>query len=290
MDWPRARAILLAALLLVNLVLAYAIWGPSGIFPELTGVPLRQQVQQVRATLLERGFDLTAQVPPTPGPMSFLRVEYKPTLVIPNGADEPSVKPIPAREAVEQGPSLEPATQAVVYRPRASGRATRELKLDNEAQVKAEVQQYLQAERLLPGDAMYTGYYPQAASGTAILEYVPSFQGHPVFSGYLRAEVSSRGIESVTLLWVQPRGFKEAPPKAVRAASEAVLRLVGHLERTGGTRQVVSDIRLGYYAGRSLTALQAGAVNGWDTVPVWRIRLSDGAVYFINAFNGELES
>ncbi|HWI53914.1 MAG TPA: hypothetical protein VNT01_17380, partial [Symbiobacteriaceae bacterium] len=119
-------------------------------------------------------------------------------------------------------------------------------------------------------------------------EYVPFFGGLPVYSGYVRAELSAHGVEKVTRFWVVPRNYTGAPAKQVRPPREALLRLAGRLAST--KTRTVTDIQLGYYAGRTLSLAQSDEVHGWDTVPVWRITLDGGDTYYINAFNGEWES
>lgn len=299
MDWPRARGILLIAFLLVNLILAYSVWGPTALFPDVIGSQTRQQAIQVRTRLSERGFDLAVGIPPTPGPMRFLRVEYRPTLEFPNTGIEPSLRPQSSIETPmplafdgalgHPVPSIEKGTQALIYRPNATGTAELDVRLDHHNELEQDVRRYLRAEQILPAGAQFSGVFPKPTGGV-VVEYNPVFDSYPVFSGFVRTDVSTRGIETITKLWVQPKQYKDAPSKAVRPAAEAVLRLAGHLERSTNSRRTITDIRLGYYAGRALTALQADVINGWDTVPVWRISLDTGEVYFINAFNGELES
>ena len=300
MDWPRARAVLLVALTLVNLLLAYSIWGPSGVFPELSGTPHQQQVEQVRSVLLDRGFELTAQVPRTPAPMPFLRVEYRPTLEAVKRQYELPLREVSAFPATssplafsgsadELKPSMDPKSQVVTYRPAGQGRAGREFSTHNLADLEKEVQRYLRGEGLLPQGAQLSAAYVRQGTGVTVVEYVPTYEGVRVFSGYVRAEISARGVETVTQFWVQPLGFKDTGTKPVRPASEALLRLIGHLERTGSPRTDIAEIQLGYYAGRALSTQESGFINSWDTVPVWRIRLGTGDIYYINAFNGELE-
>lgn len=300
MDWPRARAVLLVALTLVNLLLAYSIWGPSGVFPELSGTPHQQQVEQVRAILLDRGFGLTAQVPRTPAPMPFLRVEYRPTLEAVQRHYELPLRGVTASPATsgplafsgsanELKPSMDPKSQVVTYRPAGQGRAGREFSAHNLVDLEKEVQRYLRGEGLLPQGAQLSAVYVREGTGVTVVEYVPVYEGVRVFSGYVRAEISARGVETVTQFWVQPLGFKDTGTKPVRPASEALLRLIGHLERTGSPRTDITEIQLGYYAGRTLSTQESGFINSWDTVPVWRIRLGTGDIYYINAFNGELE-
>lgn len=276
MDWPKARAILLAAFLVVNLVLAYAIWGPSAAPSGVAGAP---DLDQIRARLLESSLVLptSVDVPRVPAAMQFLHVEYRPTPEI----------PAPSGEVSGTAPDDKPDTQAYVYRPGATGDAARVVNLESPSQVQRAANDYLHQLGLLPDDAVVSGVYPRPESSTAVVEYVPTYAGVPVFSGFIRAEVSHRGIESVSVLWVEPRGYTQAAPKAIRPVGEALLRLAGRL---AGESNVITDIQLGYYAGRSLTATQAGSIQGWDTVPVWRFRLDSGDVYYINAFNGEWES
>lgn len=279
MDWPKARAILLAAFTAVNLILAYFIWGPSGVLPGVTDATHQQVVEQVRSTLAERGIILPSSVtvPRTPGPLRFIYVEYRPT-------------PADSTARVELSGGVDPETQAMVYQLDAIGSAARELKLENRHQVQQAVEEYLRFQRLLPEGAVLSSVLPQADMGYLVVEFVPSFDGYPVFSGYVKAEVTTRGIEAVKQLWVQPRGYTDAPAKAVRPATEALLRLAGRLQPTGSHPLTIDQVELGYYANRSLTVAQPDEVNGWDTVPVWRISLDTGEVYYINAFNGEWES
>lgn len=299
MDWERARAILLVAFALVNAILAYSIWGPSEAFPGVSEAPHQKQIEQVRGTLLQRGLVLpdTVAVPRTPAPMQFLHVEYRPTPEFQPGSAElsgrangPAESPEGAGPYSFLAPTIEKETEALVLSPLATGNAARDVKLENRLHVQQVVEEYLRRESLMPQRASFTGIFPQPETGHLIVEYVPVFQEYPVFSGYVRVEVSSQGIERLKLYWVQPGGYTDAPPKAVRPAVEALLRLAGRLGGSGVKPRVVTDIQLGYYAGRSLTDEDGTTIHGWDTVPVWRISLDTGEVYYINAFNGEWES
>lgn len=294
MDWPRARAILLAAFAVVNLILAYSIWGPSALTADLTDMPQSQTPSQLRFTLAERGLILpvSISIPRTPAPMQFLHVEWPQTPAYSEwNAEDISVSPEPALRSVEHlQPTRDPATLATVFWIDAKGTAGREVQLDNRDQVQRFADEYLRQVALLPPGARLSGVFPRSDRGTVIVEYVPFYDNLPVYSGYVRAEVSERGVESISILWVVPRGYTEAPAKAIRPAGEALLRLAGRLSTTTVKPRTVTEIQLGYYAGRTLVPAQAGDVHGWDTVPVWRIVTDTGEVYFINAFNGEWES
>lgn len=299
MDWNRARTILLIAFTLVNLVLGYAWLRPDTGLPTVAGPSVRAQEEQVRAKLSDRGLVLPSGVtlPSPPDSMRFLRVEYQSDPFIDTAVPEFSGKGKPISEAAsvvdgrparQVEPTFDEATQATVYTPAAMGEAARDLKLENRSQVRKAADDYLRAQGLLPQTAYPSGIFPQEQ--VLVVEYVPQYQGIPVFAGYIRAEVSTRGIERVTQFWVRPLGYKGTAPKPVRPAAEAVLRLAGHLERTGQSVRTIVDVRLGYYAGRSLAEVPSDSIRAWDTVPAWRITLDNGAIYYINAFNGELES
>lgn len=291
MDWPRARAILLAAFAVVNLILAYSIWGPSNLTPD-DSAPQVQSATQLRAMLMDRGLVLptTVVVPRTPPPMRFLHVESVPTPEMEEWFAALFGETARGRTTNLQylRPVTDPETKAMVIWANALGPAARDVKLDNRDQVLKVAEDYLQHVALMPKDARFGGFYPRKEKDSVMVEFVPYFEGFPVYSGYARVEVSSRGVESVTKLWVMPRGYTDAPPKAVRPAGEALLRLAGRL--SGLTPRTITDIQLGYYAGHALASAESGDVHGWDTVPVWRFILDNGDVYYINAFNGEWES
>jgi hypothetical protein len=296
MDWPKARAILLAAFSALNLLLALVVWGPEWLFPSYAEQSYREQVERHRETLAAGGLVLPASValPRTPGPMRFLRVQYQPTPEIPVEAGELYQKVLPLKgvrwhEGYDPRTAvIDPETQAVVYEPAAQGAAARPLNLENLKEVQQAVEEYLQQQNLLPRGVSLSRVFTRKGPLSAVVEYVPMFDEWPVFSGFVKVEVSPKGIERVTKFWVEPRGYTSSP-KEVRPALEALLRLAGRLE-VGKGQRMVTDIRLGYYANRALTVVESEGVQGWDTVPVWRITLDGGEVFYINAFNGEWES
>lgn len=294
MDWQRARAILLVAFAVVNLVLAYSLWGPENSLLALAEPSNRVQIEQLRTRLSDRGLALLPGIllPATPPPMRFLRVEYSSDLAFSLPAYEQFVGEFPEafgrRGSHGLNPTLDPETGALVFRPSATGAAAYEVKLDSPSQVRQVAEDYLRNQLYMPPDGSLAGVFPREDG--MMVEFVPHFQGLPVYSGYIRVDVSSRGVERVILFWASPVGYKEMPPKAVRPAAEALLRLAGHLERTGERTRTILEVRLGYYSGPSITAPVSDGISAWDTVPVWRITLDNGMVYYINAFNGELES
>jgi hypothetical protein len=295
-DWPKARAILLAAFTVVNLILAYSIWGPASLPLGVFDSSNQQSARQLREKLLAGGLVLPASVtvPHNPPPMRFLHVEALPTPdfnewtaeIFGGTAVSGSRSPIGLDDHLK--PAIDPDTHATVLWPHATGPAAREVRLDNKEQVQKAADDYLRQIAFFPPGARFSGIVSKPDTDTVTVEYVPFYDELPVYSGYVKVEVSARGIESVSKFWVVPRGYTDAPPKAVRPAEEALLRLAGRFMQV--KQSTITDIQLGYYAGRALTQSQSGDIHGWDTIPVWRITLDSGDVYYINAFNGEVET
>lgn len=285
MDWTRARAILLAAFAVVNLILAYALWGPKGEMNP-SEPTARSQMVQLRTRLDERGLLLPSGItlPTTPPPMHFLRVEFRPDPPKPDAAPEP-FEGVTARASLRV--RYDPTTRETVLEP-ARAEAKTQVDLSDRGGLLRAAEEFLRQYDLLPDDVQLSGIFLREDG--AVVEFVPAHEGLPVFSGYLRVYLSQRGIERAVMHWVEPVGFKEGAAKAVRPAAEALLRLAGHLQADGEQVRTIVDVRLGYYSGPSVTVPAAEEISAWDTVPVWRITLDNGQVYYVNAFNGELES
>jgi hypothetical protein len=279
MDWARARLILLVAFTAVNLSLSYFIWGVDGTSGLTASRDSRQQLDKLRVDLAQRDVHLAPSVtiPPTPEPMSFLRVVHRP--VSPTAVQNP------------EGASLlvDPHTGVLTFRPSARGQAAREIKLENRAQVQQVALEYTRSTNLLPAEAQFLGLYPQPRTGFLRAEYAPTFGGLPIFSGYVWVDISPRGIETITRFWVEPEGLKEGSAKAVRPASEAILRVADLLAKGDGER-VITGVRLGYYAGPAIAGSLSSLIRAWDVVPVWQIRVGDSRIYYVNAFNGQIEN
>ena len=286
MDWTRARAILLVAFTVVNLLLAFFLWGPKGNLA--TAEPTaRWQLVQLQARLDERGLLLPSGIalPTTPDPMYFLRVEFRPYPGKREPAGEPSEGIVSASDVRYR---RDPGTRETVFEP-LDPRSTTVPDLSDSVALRSAAEQYLRSRGLMPAGAYFSGVF-RGESGGAVVEYVPQYDGLPVYSGYVRVYFSERGVTRAVQHWVEPVGLKEGTPKPVRPASEALLRLAGHLEQESEDVRTIVDVRLGYYSGPSVTVAAAGEISAWETVPVWRITLDNGMVYYVNAFNGELES
>lgn len=279
MDWARARLILLVAFTAVNLSLAYLIWGGAarGLMTDRTSS--RGERDRVQLDLATKGVQLDPAVilPTTPQPMSFLRVVHQPAAL--------------AGETIDGSPvTVDGQTGLLTVRPSGKGAAGRELKLENRSQAQQFATEYGRSINLLPPEAQVSGIYIQPRSGFLRVEYTPVWNGLPVFAGYIWIDLSTRGVETITRFWVVPEGPKEGTVKAVRPAQEALLRVADLLQASPANERKITEVRLGYYAGASIAGAPSTLIRAWDTVPVWQVRVGDTQVYYVNAFNGQLES
>jgi hypothetical protein len=278
MDWARARLILLVAFTAVNISLAYLIWGGTakGLLESRAGS--RGERDRIQLELANLGVQLDPAVilPPTPQPMSFLRVVHQPA---------------PSGELVDGTPvTVDSQTALLTARPSGKGMAGRELKLENRNQVQQFATEYGRSVNLLPPEAQVSGTYVQPRSGFLRVEYTPVWNGLPVFAGYVWMDLSTRGVETITRYWVVPEGVKEGQPKAVRPAQEALLRVADLLKASPTSERVITEVRLGYYAGPAIAGAPSSLIRAWDTVPVWQVRVGNTEVHYVNAFNGQLEN
>lgn len=279
MDWARARLILLVAFTAVNLSLAYLLWGGAARGLMADHATSRGERDRVQIELATRGVQLDPAViiPPTPQPMSFLRVFHQPATL--------------TTDTIEGSPvSVDSQTGMLTVRPSGKGAAGRELKLENLNQAQQFATEYGRSVNLLPPEAQVSGMYIQPRSGFLRVEYTPVWNGLPVFAGYVWIDLSTRGVETITRFWVTPEGPKEAATKAVRPAQEALMRVADQLQSTGATDRKITEVRLGYYAGPAIAGAPSSLIRAWDTVPVWQVRVGETQVYYVNAFNGQLES
>ena len=180
MDWTRARAILLAAFAVVNLILAYSLWGPKGEM-DPSEPTARSQLVQLRARLDERGLLLPSgvTVPTTPAPMRFLRVEFRQDPTKSGSSGEVS-------EGAADGAGLraryDAGTRETVLVPVNRDEQT-PVDLSDRVALREAAEDFLREHGLLPAEVQLSGIFLREDG--AMVEFVPAFEGLPVFSGYL---------------------------------------------------------------------------------------------------------
>jgi regulatory protein YycI of two-component signal transduction system YycFG len=122
--------------------------------------------------------------------------------------------------------------------------------------------------------------YTQMSQKGLVLNFRQEYDGFPLYAGYLQLFMRGLKPEGCYLYCLEPVGFAEQKREAIPPTT-ALLRLIEAYK--GGTQETsIIDFSLGYYS-REYDA------ERWEIPPVWRIRLDNGEVFYINAFTGNLE-
>lgn len=288
MDWQRARGLLLLTFTLVNAILAYALWQPLSSQPVANLGLGTFQLREVQAQLAGQGFYLEATLPRAGRVIPFLRVSPPaPTTTQelfalfeelaragPGGGQEASW-PLP--------PVVTRGDGTVVFQPeRPWGPAVR---VESQSALRQAADEFVRRSGVAGAVELRLARVYYTAPGRGVVEYVPVYQGVPIFAGSLRVVIGARGVEEASAFFPRPEGFR-GEPKGVLDPTEALLRLAGHLKVGTQTEDGVSftGVELGYFAQPQFSA------SAWDTYATWRILTGSGDVYYVNAFTGEVEA
>lgn len=121
----------------------------------------------------------------------------------------------------------------------------------------------------------YTGFDEKGK----VLFFRQEYESFPFYAGYIYFSLLEKN-PAVQFYRLEVVGFAKQKREVI-PSSMALLRF---LERYEGseTGESIVDFSLGYYT-REYDAQR------WEIPPVWRIRLNNGEIYYINAFTGNPE-
>lgn len=114
-----------------------------------------------------------------------------------------------------------------------------------------------------------------------ILHYVQTFEGRPLYSGYLDAILEHNTLVALEIYWLEPEASFQEREMEVIPVTEALQRLIELLGPSPRPCRIIKA-DLGFYS-RNFDAEE------WEVPPVWRFLFENGESYFINAFTGNLE-
>lgn len=278
----------MTAFTLVNAFLAYQLWGGSGRLAGALVPSLPAQLQEVRDRLAAGNIQLASPIPTAVPPLTFLRVKRpeldRERLIKDFFADRSDLviqnegQVFVARSRSEDIKISPRGT--MVYRNQGLSAAAPEGGFDRGA-ARQKAEEFLREHYGLPADARLDFVNAIGDGSRYKVEYVQQREGLPVFSGRISLTLSSGGIEQMKIDWLTFQGAS-SPAKKVIPATEALLRLAGHLEAQNKQGVIFESVQLGYYS-------PPYDAEEWDILPVWRVRTDSGETYYINAFTGELE-
>lgn len=313
MDWPRAKAILIVAFLLLDALLGVRVW------QERTGAAYAPAAAvdgaaRVREALRREGIVVAGDLPlRTPRALPRLRVRprgmdadrlgaaFFPAAE--GGAEAAGSGAREARVFVRGGERLTILPQGLVLYERRDASSSVPNALDAAAAARAAAD-FLRERGLLTRDlaADFTLPAPGGRPGRYDVFFVQRYRlpgvlsaERPVFTGYVGVEVAGEAVQALEAFLVDVEGPVGGRRRVIGA--EAALRaLAAHLAMAPGgpaagsgstpageRRLLVERVELGFWGG---TAPGAGA---WDLSPSWRLLTKDGRVYFVDAYAGRVE-
>ncbi|MGE5589302.1 MAG: two-component system regulatory protein YycI [Bacillota bacterium] len=293
MNWPKAKALLIAAFALIDIFLVYQMWARAqdryaGQYLTTSGYQTREALEQ----LARANVSVTAEIPRKAEPMEWL-VVGRPNLdkerlearFFPDGT--PTVRRVQVERgtrtyylglrselSVLEDGSLEFRIYGVS--PAAGPAAV------DEARARELALSFLKTYGGLPTDAVPDPVVYNADEGLYRVSYHQVYQGRAHYGAHLTVLVTGDGRPlGIHETWPQPLGM-EGSKRVLLPSTDALLRLAGSLPARQSQHVRVVEITLGYYS-RSYDS------DRWSEPPVWRIRLEDGTVYHVNAYTGHLE-
>jgi hypothetical protein len=272
MDLSRAKTVLILTFLCLNIVLLYQIWADeAGDSPVLFGG--EEKASQLEAALQQANLFLNITLPR--GGMRVAHLEVTPW------------QPDPAEvihifwNALAEGedtaarqqhilPGDGPMILSGVFAGLPPG------------QLRTAAQAFVEQIPFL-NDFVYD--YIISGDNVTALYYRQEFAGFPLYAGYLQFRHEGAGTKDsrvdVYIYRLSPLGFAEQEREVIPPAT-ALWRFLETYTGENGQAAAIVEFSLGYYS-------EEYAAQLWEIAPVWRIRLDNGEVYYINAFTGYRE-
>jgi len=295
MDISKAKTVLIIAFLILNMFLIYQIALEEGGGNTLL-FGGREEISRLEAALEEAGLALEAPLPKGGIYLSYLIVEpwrftpeeviYELWRALEKEKPLPEVDIIPADSRPGQGAvylfggyELQVGEEGLIT---LKSKGTGEKEGDILGDFTAE--QYLQTAQEFTGkvfffhDFFYD--YGEKKEKAVTLHFRQEYEEFPLFSGFLRLLVRENIPYGLFFYRLEPAGFTEHKREII-PPSTALLRFMESYAHESEKRKIV-DFSLGFYS-------KHYDAERWEIPPVWRIRLDNGEIYYINAFYGILE-
>lgn len=280
MDLSRAKTILIISFLLLNLFLAGRLWQLSRYLPAGSALTAAE-VDQVRQALAEAGYDLLTPLPREVPRLALLHVERQ-SLIASEwqlqvfGTTETEKTVMDGKTVYRwENQRLEITEDGLLllYRP-APGPGGGNAAEDN----RQTVEKFLRERGFWREDLRFDLSLP-GGDGTNHYRYVQTFQGMPLFAGYVEVRVTEGLVREIRAYRLQPLELSGREVRVISAA-EALAAFAGK-GLPLPDRRIIS-VSLGYFS-------QEYDASRWEIAPAWRIVTADGRMFYVNAFTGEPE-
>lgn len=280
MDWSRAKTILIIAFIITNLFLGYNVWQKSS-YGYVDERAMEDRITEVVAILESKGVEVEAPIPKDTQIQGILTVEYM------------EISPQELASLIFGDRKVYPVTQenSVKY---VEGSEILEIKNNREVFYTNLDRRNGYGRNLSERDAIRIGetflkdiklYKPgmvidsiaQTQTGYFI-NYIQQYQGRQVEISLVQMEITSKGVYSMHMIWLNPVRIDNNKKKIIPAV-EALIKVVSKKEIAGTPPVIIDGINLIYYFDWE------DAKEG-EAFPVWKIGVN-GESYYINALTGQ---
>ena len=286
MDWAKAKTILIAVFLAINIFLAYMIIGANtGNIGYVDG----ERVKQITDYLAEKNITMKGQVPLKKADMPSITVKYK--LFSKDEIAERIFSPEAKAEGSIEGSTvkLSGGSQEV------SIKDSRELSyIDSSIKPAATIDQKVCSKHIveflarlgLKDDANIRQV--EDLEGYKRFIYGQSFKGAVIYNSVMEFYVNDVGVHRAKIVWFDT--VKQASKKANVISPEIALLSLPKQYKDSAARSVkVLEVQQGYYFGTGTSGqVDTSKVEEGTAFPVWKLA-TDRDIIYINAYNEKVE-
>ncbi len=286
MNLSKAKTVLIYTFLALNIFLCYQLWQDQG-YDGFASFGRKEEISRLESALQTAGLSLEIDLPKATEPLAYMIVEpwvYLPQEIIASfwqvlgGAGEPFPE-INHRPGADGAEVYSFGRHELIIGQ--TGTATINFPL-REGDEKEQLEGENLAWQLINNLAFLQDFvfdYKYSPEEAVLIFLRQEYDNYPLYAGYFHFS-SADGQQTAELYRLEVLGFA-AQEREIISSSMALLRF---LEIYEGSEKGISiaEFSLGYYT-RGYDA------ERWEIPPVWRIHLSNGELYYINAFTGNEE-
>ncbi len=287
MDWAKAKTILIAVFLAINIFLAYMIITAN---IGSIGYVDSERVKQITDYLAEKNIIIEGQVPLKKADMPSITVKYK--LFNKEEITERVFSPEDRVEESIEGNAVKLSGNSLEV----SIKDSRELLyMDNSIKPAAVIDQKACTKHIaelliklgLKDDASIRQV--EDLEGYKRFVYEQSFKGAVIYNSVMEFYVNDEGVQRAKIIWFDT--LKQAGKKASVISPEvALLSLPKQYKDSAALRVKVLQVQQGYYFGTGASGqVDTSKVEEGTAFPVWKL-VTDRDIIYINAYNEKVES
>lgn len=299
MDFSRARTVLIWVFLFLNFFLLYQIWQGEG-GGSYVSLGWKEEASRLETALQEAGFSLETSLPRggvrlahlvvKPGELAVEEFIYAIWRVLENDREDFSALVPEKSSAGGKGTAGGKTYYFGEYRLYAEKKGLLVIEANkksvlqqknaaDEEQLLSDLQSFIRKDPFVRG---FIFDYAQETQQGTVIHYRQGYEGFPLYGGYLELTSGSEGNFNFTLYRLEPLGFAAQMRETISPAAALLRFLEVYGTDQDPVKKSIIDLTLGYYS-------CGYDAEKWEIPPVWRIRLHNGEVYYINAFTGNLE-